>query len=331
MREGHLRHLVCPMCHGDLAVDKIVEKSGDVVRSGELRCCSCEREYPVVRSVPRFAPVENYASSFGYEWTRHARTQYDSCSGIPVSENRFFEETCWGRDLRGQIIAEIGSGSGRFTEQAASTGALILSLDYSYAVEANYASNGWRENVCIVQGDVCRMPFRRRHVDKVFCFGVLQHTADVRESFMALTELLVPGGELVVDLYRKGILSTYLQTKYYVRPLTRRMSSDMLYRMVVAWVELMWPVCEVIGRLPVIGASINWRLLVGDYRGLSLPGDSPKQWAILDTFDMLAPRYDSPQRIETIREWFDEAGLVESDVRYGFNGIQAKGRARHKR
>jgi 2-polyprenyl-3-methyl-5-hydroxy-6-metoxy-1,4-benzoquinol methylase len=32
-------------------------------------------------------------------------------------------------DLTGQVVLELGSGSGRFTEQAARTGATVVSLD----------------------------------------------------------------------------------------------------------------------------------------------------------------------------------------------------------
>jgi hypothetical protein len=81
-----------------------------------------------------------------------------------------------------------------------------------------------------------------------------------------------------------------------------------------------------VGRIPRIGPSLNWRLLVPDYRHFGLPENVLKEWAYLDAFDMLAPQYDTPQTLTTVRRWFDEAGLVDSDVRYGYNGIQGRGR-----
>jgi len=50
---------------------------------GRLSCSSCGQEYPVIGGVPRFVPRENYASGFGLEWTKHARTQYDKLFGDP--------------------------------------------------------------------------------------------------------------------------------------------------------------------------------------------------------------------------------------------------------
>ena len=200
MHLEHLNLLACPVCQGPLTCDRSsADLAGGVVTEGCLSCAACRKQYPVVAGVPRFVPRENYASGFGLEWTKHARTQYDSYSGIPASEQRFFSQTGWPRDMRGELILEVGSGSGRFTEQAAKTGATVVSLDYSYAVDANYASNGARDNVLIVQADVFAMPFRPQTFDRLFCFGMLQHTPSPSRAFAALPKFLKPGGALCAD------------------------------------------------------------------------------------------------------------------------------------
>src|SRR5262245_50454475 len=132
MRDRHALMFRCPRCKGALTA----------VGASDLRCGGCAAVYPVVRGIARFAERDNYTSTFGLQWTRHARTQLDSHSGLRMSEQRFFEETGWGRDLRGERILEVGCGSGRFTEQAARTGADVIAIDYSDAVEANYEANG---------------------------------------------------------------------------------------------------------------------------------------------------------------------------------------------
>jgi hypothetical protein len=53
--------------------------------------------------------------------------------------------------------------------------------------------------------------------------------------------------------------------------------------------------------------------------------DQLLEWSILDTFDKYAPRYDKPQRITTIKKWFLRTGLTNVSVKYGPNGIVAKG------
>ena len=59
----------------------------------------------------------------------------------------------------------------------------------------------------------------------------------------------------------------------------------------------MWLLSIAISKIPRIGYSINWRLLVADYSPWGLKGDLLKEWAYLDPFDMVSPRYDSPQSL----------------------------------
>jgi ubiquinone/menaquinone biosynthesis C-methylase UbiE/uncharacterized protein YbaR (Trm112 family) len=323
----HLRLLACPDCRASLNCTQMHESEpAEVLIEGVLACSACEKEYPVVAGVPRFVPRENYASGFGLEWTKHARTQYDSYSGLKVSEQRFFGETHWPRSQRGQFILEVGSGSGRFTEQAANTDATVVSLDYSFAVDANYASNGARRNVLIVQADVFAMPFRSVTFDRLFCFGMLQHTPSPLRAFLALPRVLKSGGSLCADIYKVSLMRTVLQTKYWVRPFTRNMDPDRLYARVRAWVDFMWPLARVIRRLPK-GYAINWRLLVADYSFLGLQGEMLKEWSYLDTFDMLAPRYDRPATLGTFRKWALDAALVEIEAEYTPHGVVLRAKA----
>jgi SAM-dependent methyltransferase len=324
MREEHLTHLCCPDCRAALSLEA-TKADKDRIREGRLVCTACESAYPIRSFIPRFAGNQNYAYGFGLEWNAHSRTQYDAHSGEPLSEHRFFDETRWPRDLEGEVVIEPGSGSGRFTEQAASTGAMVLSLDYSHAVDANYQSNGHRSNVLIVQGDILRMPFPYEHADKLFCFGVLQHTPDPHASFLSLPRHLKPGGRLVADIYAKTFAKYVLGTKYWVRPITRRLPPDKLHAWVRNYIDVMWPVSRAVRRIPRIGPALNWRLLVADYSPHVSDERSLKDWAYLNTFDMLAPRYDSPQTRTTMRKWCAEAGLTDVEVNYGHNGIEARG------
>lgn len=331
MRKEHLKFLICPDCKGELRFASIEAEHGDFIETGTLACGKCCQSFPILKFIPRFVPVENYASGFGLEWTKHARTQYDSYTGSKVSETRFFNETKWPRQMPGQIILEAGSGSGRFTELAAATGAMVISLDFSYAVEANYASNGKKPNVLIVQADIYKMPFRENAFDKLFCFGVLQHTPDPAKAFAALPAFLKPGGALVVDVYKRndslrGYLGKLVSTKYFVRPFTRRMEPEKLYDRCKTYVNFMWPIARVLNKIPKVGCWLNWRLMIADYRGIhNLSDEMLKEWAILDTFDMTSPRYDSPQTKETLENWFHTANLANVDVHFGYNGIEGRG------
>jgi SAM-dependent methyltransferase len=224
------------------------------------------------------------------------------------------------------VVIEAGSGSGRFTEHALGTGALVLSIDYSRAVEANYASNGHHDNLLLVQGDLFKMPFAPDQADRLFCFGVLQHTPDPRGALERLITHLRPGGQLVADIYAKTFARYVLGTKYWVRPLTRRIPPERLYRLTSRYVDLMWPMARQIRRIPKLGRVLNWRLLLGDYSDVIADDDTLRQWAKLDTFDMLAPRYDKPARAKTIVRWCAESALTSVEVQKGYNGFEIRGR-----
>jgi hypothetical protein len=64
-----------------------------------------------------------------------------------------------------------------------------------------------------------------------------------------------------------------------------------------------------------------------NYCYLPLTAQQKREWAILDTFDALAPAYDLPQSEETIQRWFEQSGLTEIRVRIGGNGVLGNGRA----
>lgn len=327
MRLNHQQYLRCPHCQSPLNLAAVTAQEEDRILAGALECTRCSGRYPVVAGVPRFVPARNYAEGFGLQWNRHARTQYDSHTGVPLSEERFFATTAWPRDLRGETVLEAGSGAGRFTEQIARTGALTISMDYSSAVAANYALNGHNPNILIVQADLYQMPFARGSFDRVVCLGVLQHTPDVRRAFLELPQFLKAGGSLAIDVYRRfRWTKQWTITKYWVRPLTKRLPPQLLYRLVRTYVQCLWPIATLLNRVPY-GNNLNWRLLIADYRGKHPLSEALlKEWAVLDSFDMLAPAYDQPQTLETVRGWFSEAGLTDVHVGLGHNGIVGRGR-----
>jgi SAM-dependent methyltransferase len=290
-------------------------ESADDIRTGALDCDRCRVTYPIITSVPRFVPAENYSSSFGFQWNRFRRTQLDSFTGQPISRTRFFAQSGWQpAAMAGCWTLDLGCGAGRFAEVALSTGARLVAVDYSAAVDACFENLGPHPRLDVVQADVYRLPFRRHRFQFVYCFGVLQHTPDVRGAFMALTEQVEEGGSISVDLYPRVALNV-LWPKYWLRPITRRMRPERLFGRVVRMVDLLWPVSLGLGRVPRVGRRLRHALPIANYEGqLPLTRAQLKEWAVLDTFDMLAPAHDHPQSIAAVDSWFRDAGLSDIDV-----------------
>jgi len=314
MKTELLRLLCCPSCSGDLVVLGGLERD-DQIESGRLGCKGCAAEFVVERSVPRFVPSANYCGNFGFQWNRFNKTQLDSHSGLPISRDRFLAQTGWTADeLRGALVLDAGCGSGRFAEVALDCGATVVAADYSAAIDACWENLRHWPRFHALQADIRHLPLRDGRFDYVYSFGVLQHTPDPRSCFAALPRCLKPGGSIVVDIYRRS-WKCLVMPKYWIRPFAKRLPTQLLFRLVSASVPILLPMSRMISRLPKVGARLRYLIPVSSYEGvLPLTDEQLTEWAVLDTFDMLSPAYDKPERGTTLRKWFEDAGLQKVQI-----------------
>jgi SAM-dependent methyltransferase len=283
------------------------------------------QSFPKVEGVYRFVENANYTGNFGFQWNKFQKTQIDRESHNGQSRERFFAVTNWDKqDLTGQNVLEVGSGAGRFSQIVLDfTKANLYSVDYSSAVEANFRNNGHHGNrFQLFQASIYELPFAKNSFDKVFCFGVLQHTPDFRKSVNALIEMVKPDGELVVDFYPVKGWWTKIHAKYLFRPFTKKLSNEKLLALIEKNAD--WLIkCSFFFDKVGLGKVFNRFLPICDIKS-TLPSHlSPEQlreWVILDTFDMFSPEYDQPQRLETVKKWFEDAGMkdIKADfISYG--------------
>lgn len=262
----------------------------------------------------------NYTENFGFQWNRFAKTQIDN-PGNEISKIRFFSETNWdSEDLEGKNILEVGSGAGRFSEVILNhTKSNLYSVDYSNAVEANYANNGHHGNrFKLFQASIYEMPFVPAQFDKVVCLGVLQHTPDFEQSVKALIEMVKPGGELVVDFYPIKGWWTKLHAKYIFRPYAKKLGHEKLLTKIDANIDWLIKTYRFFSRIG-IGKFTNRFLPICDIDGTlpkNLTGEQLREWCVLDTFDMFSPQYDQPQRMSTVAVWFNKYGLKNVKADY---------------
>jgi len=312
--ERSLNFLSCPDCERALAVRG----------AAALQCTGCGHEFPVTDGVARFVPKENYAQSFGFQWNLHQRTQLDSYTGMPISADRVRLATGWPERLEGQTILEAGSGAGRFTEVLVKSGATVLSFDYSLAVDANVRNNGGAPNLLLFQGNIFAIPCPPKSFDKVFCLGVIQHTPDPAKAFRSLASRVKPGGQLVIDVYAKSWVAL-VHWRFLLRPFTRGMAPERLYSLVQRWVPPLIPISAALYKL--FGRAGARLIPISEYSYMGLPKQANREWSILDTFDMLSPKFDLPQSAATIRGWFESEGFRDIEVFRGPNGVVARGTA----
>lgn len=325
MKASRVSLFCCPTCRAqkfDLQ-ESFLQSDGDEIDEALLVCGQCSATFPIQDGIPRFVPNEEYAGSFGFQWNKFRKTQLDSYTGLPLSSDRLFRVTQWPRHMAGELVLEAGSGAGRFTEVLLGTGATVYSFDLSNAVEANQTNNGHRPNLNLFQASIYDIPLPEALFDKVICLGVLQHTPDPERSFQSLVRFVKPGGEIAVDIYARR-LQSLMSWKYMLRPLTTRMPKGRLFQWVERTVHALLPAAILLRQL---GGCYGARLLpIVEYSHLGLTPTFNREWAILDTFDMYSPAHDHPRSLAEVRRWFEAAGLENTVVEYGPNGVVARGR-----
>jgi len=309
-----LKLLRCPLTGQSLNIESVnneflIQEDGWLITNDGLH------RYPIVGGVPRFVPLSNYADNFGMQWNHFAKTQLDSHSGTSISAERFWNATGWSPiDMRDKWVLDVGCGSGRFAEIALSSGAKVVALDYSSAVDACLANLKHHPNLHVVQANIYSLPFAPESFSFVYSLGVLQHTPDVAKAFFALPPMVREGGHLCTDFYWKR-LRTMLNAKYLFRPFTKRMNQAKLFTFLQRYISALLTLSQALGNVPFIGRGLKRIVPVADYTGrYPLSDHQLKEWALLDTFDMLAPTYDNPQSAQTVQRWFEEAGLLDIEV-----------------
>ena len=286
-----------PLFHVD---NHLVDASGNV--------------FPIVCGAARITDTANYAENFGFQWNKFAKTQLDrEKDGLDLSRCRFFAETHWDReDLSGKSILEVGCGAGRFSKVVLDhTSATLYSVDYSDAVTANFKNNGHiaPERFHLFQASIYEMPFPDNTFDKVFCFGVLQHTPDFDAAVKALIGKAKPGGEIVVDFYPIKGWWTKINAKYILRPITKHMSHDKLLSLIESNVDWLIEAHYFLHRIGLGGLT---RFLpvcnVKESFPSELTATELREWTILDTFDQYSPEHDHPQHIADVASMFVRHG-----------------------
>ena len=259
----------------------------------------------IINDINIFIKEDYYTDSFGDQWNKFSQTQIDN-NFNSHSYERFFNETGLSKkDFLNKNILEIGSGAGRFTNiMLDHTEGNIYSVDSSNSVFANYKNNKKyiNDRLYLYKSSIYDLPFEKNQFDIVICFGVLQHTPDIKKSIKCLCDQVKKNGLLIVDFYPYNGFWTFFNAKYILRPITKRMSVQslekffknkinffikiyfFLEKIKLGFLNRFLPIPDITKTIPV---NINKKLL--------------SEMVLLDTIDMLSPKFDKPQKIKKIR------------------------------
>ena len=289
--------------------------------------------YPVINRIPRFVPLENYASSFGLQWNAYRRTQLDSYTGLPISKSRLTRLTGGSLDIfKEKNVLEAGCGAGRFTEIMLQEGANVFAVDISTAVEANYLNCNAYPNYFVCQADILELPLLPEQFDVVVCVGVIQHTPDPERSIRVLCSHVKPGGLLILDHYTYGYSTTPIRR--FLRSFLQNRTKEYTMNFIQTLCRVLWPSHKILYRTKdnrvmrkIRPLLLYWSPVV-DYQDAypELDDNLLFEWATLDTHDTLTDCYKHLRSAEQIHEHLEASGMVEIVTLYAGNGVEARAR-----
>ena len=265
---------------------------------------SLNNKFLIIKKIPRI--IKNtYTQNFGYQWNKFFKTQINtSKKNQGYNYKRFFIQSMWQpHKLDYNNILEVGCGAGRFSGVLLNhTKCKLYSIDSSNAVEANYKNNfkkKYKNRFFLYQSDIFSLPFSNDSFDKIFCFGVLQHTPNYKKALTLILSKLKIGGEFVLDFYPYKGFYTKIHAKYFFRFIFKYLNNDQLYSLIKIYYL---PVYKIYCLLDFLGLHIFTRFLpICDVKN-TIPKNLSKkklyEWIILDTFDMFSPKFDNPIKLK---------------------------------
>lgn len=314
MPERLLSLLRCPRCRGVFAAvpsgalparPALRGTPGGPISEGNIRCLACGAEAPIRGGIPRLLELtqprvasvdEHTRTAFSLEWALHRpedgtwgmtieeRTRWYFLGGVGLSPE----------EARGLTVLDAGCGNGSSTLGMARLGAFAVGLDQSSGLDkaVEYLTPADRGlALSYVQGNLMDAPFAPASFDVVFSAGVLHHTPDTRQAFLALAPLVKPGGRYYVWLYRREPYVTAIVDT--MRFFTTRLPHARFGQL--AWA--MAPAFRLFTRLANASG-------VRSYRPMS------RQAAALALHDIFGAPTAHSHTYEEVCAWYEEAGFA---------------------
>lgn len=257
--------------------------------------------------------TEDYATNFGLQWNKFTQTQYDSFTGLPLTKNRFSNSSEWKiEEMKDKLVAELGSGAGRFTEILLSRKSYVVSIEMSDAIYAN-SNNNKSEKIIFIKSSLLDLKILNNLFDYVFCYGVAQHTPNVLNTYTACYNFGKKGSKISIDHYAKVFFPT---AKSIWRPITKRIKPLILFKIVKFYIPYYFPfdfflrtkISKILRILIRILLPIPCFNYVNE-KNIPQEKNILVEWAIMDTFDALGAKYDNPLSINELNIIAKKIGL----------------------
>lgn len=306
MRPSILPLLRCPVTGSELTL-KSARVDGEHVMEGTLCAQDPSLAYPIINGVPRLLPPTSTCSrtrsAFSFQWSRRLAGIEPSnvLYGHPLDAATEFMER--------SVLPPAGSGSGWVLDAGCGTaersaalaerGHAVIAFDLSDSVDAAFRRFGHVPRLQLIQGDVLHPPIASSAMDVIICIGVLHHTPDTRAGFRTMTGLLRPGGRILLWLYprERREVDPFLGKLYRLRDALRvahKLPPRAVWAISLAASAALYPFYASRFRQLQKGRATRARDVLGSI--------------VMNTFDFLAPPFQSRHDAGEVARWFGDEG-----------------------
>jgi SAM-dependent methyltransferase len=311
-----LEILRCPSTGSNLDMEIIEQDNNGMIKSGFLISQDMQKKYPIIDYIPRFVNKEYYSESFGYEWKKWSKVQFESANngkemaGHTIGMFRKITEFKT-EDLKGKLVIDYGCGSGRFIDIVRKCEGITVGIDMSMSV--NLARNIFKDDVdvLIVQGDILHPPFKKGVFDYGYTIGVLHHTSDPCSGFLELSGLIKKGGSIACCVYPKNGFYNFFSVNIYRKIsnfITNHVNKKLSFWLAVGYAHfsayILYYFFTTIRKIPYKGVRLSIFFQKYFFVYLFLPD---AKWRVLDVFDAITPMFASTHTADEVEGWFKKA------------------------
>jgi SAM-dependent methyltransferase/uncharacterized protein YbaR (Trm112 family) len=334
--------LRCLECGDPVELSELDPDPGyrDLGPDGWLKCRSCGERYPIVAGTPRMVdrstraglgalyPLSGVArvlsdglsgngnaadtktrtaESFAYEWRhfgdRREEWRKNFLDYMQPHEPAFFS---------GQLVLDVGAGSGRHSFEANQAGARVVAVDLGQAIDV--ARVNLPPAVLTVQADAERLPFEPGAFDFVMSIGVLHHLPEPERALRSIVRFARTGGRVHVYLYWQPPHRSHRLLLKLVA-LVRRLSVRLPHR-------LLHVLCYPLAAALYVGIVGPHKALRARPRGRDLAeklplktyADYPFGVLVNDQFDRFSAPLEHRYEADEVRQMLTRSGLEEVTV-----------------
>jgi SAM-dependent methyltransferase len=203
--------------------------------------------------------------------------------------------------LRGKRLLDVGCGDGSLSNAIASgLGAEVIAFDLSTGMTRSVRN----ARAFFIQADATDPPFKPDSFDVIWAGGSIHHTRDTRETFIALTPLLKPGGRIGIWVYGSAREQTLRRSaKSYITIGLQKLLFDHLGR------SAQDAAIGALARVGMVKQDLEERMGIRRRPKCSLAQKKAR------LRDGLTVKYQHQHSRPEVRSWFGDAGLTRINCR----------------